>query len=318
MPLDAKALATGVLGGLTAGLLSAGSVTGTTFLFMLSPLPVIAAALAWGPQASVVAALTCFAISAALTGLPGGVVVALVIALPAGLMGYLANLARPAEEVGGPEGRLVWYPLSDILFLTTLAVAGGFIALGVIHGYGLEFGQQMARQLMNMMREADPQLQFVDGAEERLASLLTNIMPAVQPAIWSLILLANFYVAGLLVRFSGRLHRPADDWPTALRMPRVALVLFGAAMLAAFAPGGFGHAASAVAGAAAAGFVAAGYALAHARTRGKPGRLLILWLVYIASAFLSFPLIAFLIAGLFDTRRQVTVSSGPGASNSNT
>ncbi len=311
MTLDAKAIGAGVLGGLTAGLLSAGSVTGAVFLFLLSPLPVIAAALAWGPQASIAAAIACFGVSAALTSIPGASVVALVIAIPAGVMGYLANLARPAEEVGGPTGRLVWFPLSDILFLTALAVAGGFVALGVMHGYGPELGKQMAARVIELMREADPQLQFVEGAEQQLATFLANVVPVLQPATWVLVLLANFYLAALLVRLSGQIKRPRDDWPTALRMPKPALALFGVAMLAAFAPNGFGHAASAFAGALAAGFIAAGYAMAHSRTRGKPGRVTMLALAYMATAFLSFPLFAFFIAGLFDTRRQVTVSPGP-------
>ncbi len=315
MTLDAKAIGAGLLGGLTAGLLSAGSVSGATVLFLLSPLPVIASALAWGPQASIAAAVACFGVSAALTSFPGASIVALVIAIPAGLMGYLANLARPAEEVGGPEGSLAWYPLSDILLYTALAIAGGFIALGVFHGFGPEFGKQMAARLMDAMREANPDLQFVEGAEQSLARLLTNMLPALQPATWVIVLLGNFYLAGTLVRLSGRLKRPRDDWPTALRMPRLALALFGAAMLAAFAPGGLGFAASAVAGALAAGFVASGYAMAHARTRGKPGRAIMLWLAYLATAFLSFPLFAFLIAGLLDTRRQVTVSKGPANPN---
>ncbi|MBZ0164943.1 MAG: DUF2232 domain-containing protein [Notoacmeibacter sp.] len=318
MTLDAKAIGAGLLGGLTAGLLSAGSVSGATVLFLLSPLPVIASALAWGPQASIAAAVACFGISAALTSFPGASIVALVIALPAGLMGYLANLARPAEEVGGPEGSLAWYPLSDILLYTALAIAGGFVALGVFHGYGPEFGVQMAARLMDAMREANPDLQFVEGAEQSLARLLTNVLPALQPATWVIVLLGNFYLAGTLVRLSGRLKRPRDDWPTALRMPRLGLALFGAAMLAAFAPGGFGFAASAVAGALAAGFIVSGYAMAHARTRGKPGRAIMLWLAYLATAFLSFPLFAFLIAGLLDTRRQVTVSQGPANPNPKT
>lgn len=318
MTLDVKAIGAGVLGGMTAGLLSAGSVSGAVFLFLLSPLPVIAAALAWGPQASIAAAIACFGVSAGFTSAAGASTVALVIALPAGLMGYLANLARPAEEVGGPQGGLVWFPLSDVLLFTALAIAGGFVALGTYHGYGPEFGEQMAVHIMEAMRRADPEIQFVEGAQQSLASLLTNVLPAVQPAIWVIVLIGNFYVAGLLVRLSGRLKRPRDDWPTALRMPRLGLVLFGVATLAAFAPGGFGFAASAVAGALAAGFVAAGYAMAHARTRGKPGRAIMLWLAYLATAFLSFPLFAFLVAGLFDTRRQVTVSQGPANPNSKT
>src|SRR3546814_13685649 len=76
--------------------------------------------------------------------------------VPAGWLSHLANLARPASELGGPDDLLAWYPLSDILLhlcgLVTLAV----IALGVVIGYGPEFTSPMIDAMTDALRTQEP------------------------------------------------------------------------------------------------------------------------------------------------------------------
>ena len=62
------------------------------------------------------------------TASPVPVVITLI---PAGWLSNLANLARPASELGGPENALAWYPLSNILAHLAVMVTLGMIALTI-------------------------------------------------------------------------------------------------------------------------------------------------------------------------------------------
>ena len=57
-------------------------------------------------------------------------------------------------------------------------------------------------------------------------------LPAIQAAMWVLILFAGWYIASGIVRMSGRSKRPKDDIPSQLRMPRMAamVLVVGVAM----------------------------------------------------------------------------------------
>ncbi|MGH6861724.1 MAG: DUF2232 domain-containing protein, partial [Phyllobacterium sp.] len=162
------------------------------------------------------------------------------------------------------------------------------------------FGQQLAA--------SNPELAPNPEIAQDIALFVVRALPAAQPAVWVMLIVANLYIALRLTAASGRLRRPKDDWPRALRMPRPGLFVFAIACAACFLPGGVGYAATAVAGALGAGFMLAGFAMMHARTRGAPWRPAALWLAYLAVVIFTFTLFLFLLAGLFDTSRSAPVS----------
>ncbi|PHP68255.1 hypothetical protein CSC94_06280 [Zhengella mangrovi] len=306
------AIGAGILAGLATAALSAAMSGGMAFLFMLSPLPLMLAALGFGAISGLAAALTTVVVVGAMAGLIGAAVVAAIIVVPSVLAAQLANLARPAEEVGGPAGKLVWFPLADILFYTGLAIAAGFIVTGIIHGYGDAFGTELTARLMEAMQQADPQMQLTSDQMSELAAMMTALLPAQLPFVWMCVLVANLYTALALANRAGQLKRPHDAWPMALRMPRAALPVFAVAMLLTLASGGLGHIGSAVSGAMAAGFMMAGFAMLHERSMGKPWRPAALGAAYLAALFFIPVLLIFAMAGLTDTRRPAGISDAGG------
>jgi hypothetical protein len=307
----AKDFGVGVLAGLAAALLSIGVIAQSTLamtLLLFSPLPIFVAALGWGTATGFIAALSMAVIVSVLAAPTAALVLVLIIALPAAAAAYFTGLARPASEVGGPSDAYVWYPLADTLLRLTLIVAAAFIAIGMLIGYGDEFAQALIKSLSQQLAATNPQLAPNAEVAQGLAEFVVRALPAIQPAVWVILIVGNLYIALRLTAASGKLRRPKDDWPRALRMPRTGLFVFAVACAACFLPGGIGYAATAIAGALGAGFLMAGFAIMHARTRGATWRPIALWLAYLAVIIFTFTLFFFLVAGLFDTSRSAPVS----------
>lgn len=307
----AKDFGVGVLAGLAAALLSIGVIAQSTLamaLLLFSPLPIFVAALGWGTATGFIAALSMAVIVSVIAAPTAALVLVLIIALPAAAAAYFTGLARPASEIGGPSDTYVWYPLADTLLRLALIVAAAFIAIGMLIGYGDEFASALIKSLGQQLAATNPQLAPNAEVAQGLAEFVVRALPAIQPAVWVILIVANLYIALRLTAASGKLRRPKDDWPRALRMPRTGLFVFAIACAACFLPGGIGYAATAIAGALGAGFLLAGFAIMHTRTRGAPWRPVALWLAYLAVIIFTFTLFFFLVAGLFDTSRSAPVS----------
>lgn len=303
----------GLLAGIAAALLSVGAAAQSAvslFLLFVSAIPVMLAGIGWGSLAGAVAAATAFVIVAAATSLLGGLFVAVTTMIPAAWIAHLTNLARPADEVGGPRDAMVWYPLADIMFHLALALSVGFIAIGVSAGYGREMIAPLVDQILANLQTQSPEFQFDEAQQAAFVGTITRLLPALNPAFWFLILLFCHTVATAIARASGRTERPADDRATALRMPARGLIAFGAGLVLSFLPGGIGHIGAVLAGTFGAGFTVAGFALLHARSRGKPWRFIALWTAYLSVFLFTLPALFFLVAGLFDTTRSSPLTRG--------
>jgi hypothetical protein len=116
--LNTKMLGIGALAGLTAALLVLGASLQPSFssvLYAASALPILLVGLGWGNLAAVSAVVTAAVLGAIAISPSFALMMTLVTLLPAGWISHLANLARPASELGGPDHLMAWYPLSDIL-----------------------------------------------------------------------------------------------------------------------------------------------------------------------------------------------------------
>ena len=99
-----KTLATGALAGLTAALLVLGASMQPSFsavLYAASALPILLVGLGWGNAAAISAVVTAAVLGAIAISPSFALVMTLVTLLPAGWLSHLANLARPASELGG-------------------------------------------------------------------------------------------------------------------------------------------------------------------------------------------------------------------------
>lgn len=315
MNISSKHLSTGILAGLAAALLASGVLVQSGLamvLYILTPLPIFIAALGFGTTAGLIAAATASIAVGVFAAPMVAVLIALTSFIPAATGAYLAGLARPARELGGPEDALAWYPLPDILFRLALLIAFSFVIVGFIVGFGQDMINEISAAVIASLQASDPQFSASDDFRDLLHKFLLLGLPAIQAATSLLLLTANFYLALRITERSGILRRPRDNWPATLRMPRPALPVFAVAFAGAlFLSGPAGMIATAFAGALAAGFIMAGLAIIHWRTRGATWRMFALWLAYFLLIIFAFSALVFLTIGLLDTTRAAPISKEP-------
>ena len=308
--LDSKSLLTGVLAGITAALLVLGAsvqLSFAAFLYAASAMPVLIVGLGWGVPAAVVAIITAAAVGAASISPMFALAMTLVTLAPAGWLSHLANLARPASELGGPDHLLAWYPLSDILMHLCALVTVSVIIIGFMIGYGPDLTNQIVDAMMAAMQTQEPALTVDALAVEQTKRLLVLVLPMTQGALWVILLFAAYYLAARIVTASGRNFRPREDMPSTLRMNRNAIFIFLGGLLACFSGGVPAMIGAVVCGTFGAGFLLAGFAALHYRSRGKSWRVPALVLAYL-SATMAIPAFFILVLGLVDTRRAIALT----------
>ncbi|MGV1763197.1 DUF2232 domain-containing protein [Rhizobium rhizogenes] len=314
--LNAKVLAIGALAGFTAALLVYGA-TVQPLLFILfgalSALPILIVGLGWG-NITVITAVVTAGIVGAVGQSPSFGLFAVLMALVPAWLSHLANLARPASELGGPEHLTAWYPLSDIMLHLCGLAAAVIVIVGAIMGYNADLVGQLVDAYVSVMnQQPQPELQLNPAVIDKTKSLMLYAIPLVWGMIWVMMLLAAYYMAIRIVAASSRNLRPREDIPSALRMNRNAIFVFLAAVVAMFFGGIPALIGAATLGAFGAGFIVSGFASLHYRTRGKDWRIPVLILCYLTSLMLTVPLFIILVLGLYDTRKAIALTPNKNA-----
>ncbi|GJD75966.1 hypothetical protein [Methylobacterium goesingense] len=292
-------------------------------LYLLAPLPILIVGLGWSHRAALVAAVT-GALALAVVVQPFlGLGFFAYLALPAWWLAYLALLGRASAD-----GTMEWYPTGRLLAWTAGTAGLAFVAIAVIAAPNYETFQSQLRGMTRTLiqvradRAANPGAPVPKpaapetGAEapaepgpqdpaETTRTEVANALAAIAPglATHGLTVLLTFYLwaAARIVRISGRLLRP---WPdlAATMMPRRVLGVLAGAMLVGLAPGYLGVLGVAVAGALSAAFAMQGLAAFHDRSRGRPGRLALLFGLYLILFFTQgVALLALTLFGIADT-----------------
>ncbi|MEF0939300.1 DUF2232 domain-containing protein [Rhizobium sp. BR 362] len=316
--MNPKVLGIGALAGLTAALLVYGA-TVQPLLFILfgalSVLPILIVGLGWGNAAVITAVLVAGVIGAIWQSVYFGVFTLVLTLIPAWLS-HLANLARPASELGGPDHLMAWYPLSDIMLHLCGLTAATVIIVGAIMGYNADLVGQVVDAYVGAVSQQSPDLQLDPIAIAKMKSLMLYMIPIAWGIIWVMMLLATYYVAIRIVAASKHGLRPREDIPSSLRMNRNAIFIFLAAIVALFFGGTPALIGAAAVGAFGAGFLVSGFAALHYRTRGKDWRVPVLILCYLTSLMLTLPLFIILILGLADTRKAIALTPNKNTDHS--
>ena len=319
MNSSTQSLLVGLVAGIASALLVVGSVDFSMLAVLLSvfaTLPVLIAGLGWSNVAGAVSVVSAAAVVSFTVSPLAAAMVAVTSLGPAAWIAHLSNLARPAEEVGGQQGQLAWFPLSDIMLHLCALVSISLIILGISIGYSQEMVAAFVNEFFTILEQQNPELQADQDMRGDMIGFLSRFLPAVQGMVLVVVLFTAWYLASAIVRVSGRAKRPADPIPAALRMSRRSLPVFALALALSFLGGAIGYVGSAISGAFAGGFTLAGLAMLHQRTLGRAWRFIVLWSTYVVVVILfPLPLVAFLFAGLFETVR--TSPSGPSSPNSN-
>jgi len=314
-----------VVSGLASALLFAGLVLQSTSAIsfaLAAPIPIAIASLGWGSVAgfiaSAVAGMTIYAIA---LSVPSALTLFATMALPMAVAGHLAGLARPTVEpllaneatsARKSGSNLDWYPLGRVLFAISAMAIAACLFLGWLLGYDPDAFVPAVVEALG--QGGGPGMETLSETQLReFAKLVIALVPYVQPALLTVTLVSGLYLGAAVVRVSGRLPRPKDDIPSATHLPKISLPIFGVALAGAFIGGTIGLVAAVFVGALGAAFTLLGLASLHRRTRGRPGRGLVLFTSYAAILLLSFPIVLFMALGLFETWRG---RDGPSLSQS--
>ena len=297
----------GLGAGAAAALLFASVTSGvivSVFLFYLAPLPIMIAALGWSHWAGLTAAVVAAGILGGLFGIFFFGTFLATIGAPAWWLGYLALLGRPAPNGGGQH--MEWYPPGRLVLwaavLGASVVAAALVTFGgdeaSISG-GLKDALEHVLRLQTG-RSPDQPLQF-PGIEaediDRLIAMLVVVLPSFAAMIAAITQTANLWLAGQVVRLSGRLKRP---WPdlTALSFPPLAAAMYAAVVAGAFVPDLPGLVASLFAATLTIAFAILGLAVLHATTRNIGGRTVVLSGAYVFIAVQGWPILIATLIGI--------------------
>ena len=314
----------GIGAGAAAALLFASVTSGSwlaAFLVYLAPLPLLIAALGWSHFAALIGAVA-GALALALVFGPLFFVAFLAFAgLPAWWLGYLAMLARPVAN--GGAANLEWYPPGRLVMWAALLAT--VIVVLAIPAFGLD-GESFRAGLRGALgkllhietgQAADAPLRLPGGANpDRLLDFLVSAIPAAAAVLATIVNVLNLWLAGAIVKLSGRLKRP---WPAlaAMTFPRALMGALALAMILSFFGGLLGILAGVLSASLLMAYGVLGLAVLHAITRGMDARLFLLSGVYAAVLVLGWPVLALCLLGLIDAvldlRTRMANKRGPPA-----
>lgn len=301
-------MTTSILIALAAGFASAlmfasvaSGVAIALMLFYLAPLPLMVAALGWGPLAAVTGgSIASLGIGLAF-GLPYLVAFAITVALPAWWLGHLALLARPVSNdsrLAELAPALDWYPVGRIL--AWVALFASITTVSAMFTLGTDAASIHEALRRTLTRIVSSGLDSANNpGTERAVSALIAIAPGAATLIAMLTLTFNLWLASKITSTSQQLQRP---WPD-LRMTRLPPRLLGVLAVTialCFAGGLLAMIAQIVSAALLMAYGMTGFAVLHTVTQAVSGRSMLLGSLYAATVFIGWPLIGAVGLGLAD------------------
>ncbi len=216
-----------IAAGCASALMFASIISGaliSLLLFYLAPLPLMVAALGWGPLSATIGGIAAATGLGAIFGLPYCIAFAVTIALPAWWLGHLTLLGRPVTH-GASSGNdaspvapaLEWYPVGRILLWIT-----GFAALTTMAALltlGTDAATITGALRRGLMRIIGPRDAASTGETEQWIDALVTIAPAAAAVVAMMTLTLNLWLAAKITATSGRLHRPWPDLKSAALPP---------------------------------------------------------------------------------------------------
>ena len=293
--------------GCASALMFASMISGaliSLLLVNLAPLPLMVAAIGWGPLCATIGGIGAATVLGSIFGLPYCITFAIAVALPAWWLGHLALLGRPtANGVPSSDGAgpvapvLEWYPVGRILlWISVSAALTTTVALLALGTDAVSITGGLRRGLLMMIGPSDA---TATGEIEQLVSTLVTIMPAGAAIGAMMTLTLNLWLAAKITAMSGRLHRPWPDLKmTAL--PPLTLAALCAAIAFCFAGGLLAILAQIVTTVLMLAYALTGFAVLHTLTLALKGRALWLGCTYAIVVLFVWPVAVMAVLGLAD------------------
>jgi hypothetical protein len=303
---------TGIIAGLAAAIFMAADQFAPFAALILATAAlssIFFAGLGFGLLSSLVALSVASVASAAYSQDVSGILFVAIALAPAVVMSVLANLARPAHEIGGPETALAWFPLSDVLLAGAILTAGTTIfSLLMVQDLDKLY-DLIAAEGVRVAGEMSGATPLPADILPRMKAMLAILGPISMSAGNMLLLFFGYYAASRILAVRGLNIRPREDIPAALRMNRLAIVVFIFGIVLLFAGPAATVVGASLTGAAAAGFLMAGFAVIHNAVRGKSWGLPALIILYLVTFIIPLAaLIVILAGGIANPRRAVALT----------
>jgi hypothetical protein len=311
-----------IAAGCASALMFASIISGaliSLLLFYLAPLPLMVAALGWGPLVAAIGGISAATGLGAIFGLPYCIAFALTVALPAWWLGHLALLGRPISHgVSSGNGAapvapdLEWYPVGRILLWIS-----GFAALTTMAALltlGADADTITGALRRGLLRILGPRDAASTGETEQWVDALVTIAPAAAAIVAMMTLTLNLWLAARITATSGRLHRPWPDLRSTALPPMTPAALC-VAIAFCFAGGLLAILAQIVTAALMMAYAFTGFAVLHTLTLALKSRALWLGATYVIVVVFTWPVLAMVVLGLADAifgfRRRYLQSRPP-------
>ncbi len=296
-----------IAAGCASALMFASIVSGaliSLLLFYLAPLPLMVAALGWGPLSATIGGISAATGLGAIFGLPYCIAFVITVALPAWWLGHLALLGRPiANSVPSGNGAapvaptLEWYPIGRVLLWIT-----GFAALTTVAALltlGTDAAAITGALKRGLLRILGPRDAASAGETEQWIDALVMIAPAAAAIVAMMTLTLNLWLAARITATSGRLHRPWPDLKST-DLPPMTLVALSVAIAFCFTGGLLAILAQIVSAALMMAYALTGFAVLHTLTLALKSRALWLSATYAIVVVFGWPVLAMVALGVAD------------------
>jgi hypothetical protein len=298
------AIAAGCASALMFASIISGALVSLPLLYF-APLPLMVAALGWGPLAATIGGIMAATGLGVIFGLPFCIAFAVMMALPAWWLGHLALLGRPITNgVSSGNGAssaapaLEWYPVGRIL----LWIAGFAVltTMATLLTFGTDAATITETLRAGLLRILGPRVAASGDEIAQRIDAVVMIAPAAAANSTMTMLTLNLWLAARIAATSGRLHRPWPDLKST-DLPPMTLAALSVAIAFCFSGGLLAILAQTVAAALLMTYALTGFAVLHTLTLGLKSRALWLGATYaIVVVSGGWVILAMVVLGLAD------------------
>ena len=296
--------------GCASALMFASIVSGalvSLLLFYLAPLPLMVAALGWGPLCATIGGIAAATSLGALFGLSLCIAFAVAVAVPAWWLGHLALLGRPVTDASSGNGSAAavtsveWYPVGRILLwisgFAALTTVAALLSLGTD---AASINGTLRRGLLQMIQSNRARDVATAGEFEQIVDFLAAVAPIAAAIVTTTTLTLNLWLAAKVTAISGRLQRPWPELKSA-GPPAMTLVALCVAIALCFTGGLVAIAAQIVAATIMMIYAFTGFAVLHTVTLSVKSRALWLACTYSIAVLFVWPIVPMAALGLADS-----------------
>lgn len=268
------AIAAGCASALMFASITSGALISLLLLYF-TPLPLMVAALGWGPLAATIGGIGAATGLGAIFGLPICISFVVMMALPAWWLGHLALLGRPVADSEASDGAtpapptMEWYPIGRLLLW--IAGFGTLSTVATLLALGTDAATITETLRAALLRVLGPRGATSGDEIQQRIDVALMILPAAAATSAMTMLILNFWLAARITATSGRLRR---SWPDlrSTELPPMTLAALSAAIAFCFSGGLLAMLAQTVTAALLMVYALIGFAVLHTLTLGLKGR----------------------------------------------